>query len=270
MVIIIIFSFITSYYFISYYLVKLKSQKISNKKALILKSFSHFKFINRYILDVNEKLSNLNFPYGLSLKSYLIIKYVLSVSIFFIAFLQNVNLLKSIILFLIIFYLPNILIYIFKKREKQKVINDISNIVQNLILSLACKTSLYNSLILSSNSITYDRLKYEINEFINSYRLYNFNVKKASYNLTKKMDIVELKLFINIIEEVQQKGNDEKILIGFLDYLDEFKIKNSSLKVSSNTFLIIFITFLLIINSFLIVIYPISIQIINNLNNILN
>ena len=96
---------------------------------------------------------------------------------------------------------------------------------------------MYNSLILSSNSITYDRLKYEINEFINSYRLYNFNVKKASYNLTKKMDIVELKLFINIIEEVQQKGNDEKILI---------------------------------INSFLIVIYPISIQIINNLNNILN
>ncbi len=272
MVVLIILDVFLSYYLILYYFILNKSHKVKNRQSLVLKSLtntSFIKFINKYIILVNNKLFNLGFPYGLNIKNYILVKYALSISIFLVTLKLHSSIFKSIILFILVFYIPNILIYLYKKQENKKVIIDISNIVQSLVLSLSCNVTLYEALNLSIDALSYNRFKKEIKDFIKYYKLYNFNVLKASVNILNKFQINELSLFINIIEEVQNKGGDCYVLKGFIDYLDMYKYKNSCFKNSLDTSLLVFITFLLIINSLILTIYPIFIQIIYNLDDIL-
>ena len=78
------------------------------------------------------------------------------------------------------FFLPNILIRSFIKKENMNLIHEISNVVQSLELSLSANIPIYKSLAISVNVIKYKRFKNSYIKFIEDYKMYNI-VSKYIY-----------------------------------------------------------------------------------------
>lgn len=222
-----------------------------NSKSVI---HSHFR-------KVKEDLANFGNPYGLNLKNYIIIKYLFSIAFFIIMYINSKNLIISIILFLFIYFLPNILIFTYLKNESIVINNEISNIVQNIILSLSAKMTLYDSLKSSINSIYYDRFKIEYSKFIENYAMYNFNISKSISIFIKKFNSYEFYMFLSLLAQGEKEGNMVEILENFYDSLQLSYLKNLKYKSSVRSITIIISTIVLLINSFVIVLYPILVEV---------
>lgn len=254
-----------SYYLTSYYFIK-KKEKIFFKCSNV---FLKFNFSIKYFSDLNEKLINLEYPYKLNIYKVVFIKFF-AIVIFFVSLIKNNNMIFSIIVCLFCYFFPNILIHNFKIAEKKKIIKDILTLILNLDLTLSVGHSLYNSLKFSINSLEYLRFKRAMFEFVEEYKIYNFDVLKAAKKLLNKFNITEIKMLIDIL-------CDDKSIRNISDLLSTFKesitIKiNNNLKIyySKETYSILFFTVSLLIISFVIVIYPISAQVMNSLNIILS
>jgi len=258
-VVVICISIFISYNFISYYNVKRKSIYITNTKTSKYQN-SNLK-INYYFEKIESKLKNLGNPYGLNLKKYIIIKYLISIALVIIMYINSKNLFISIILFLFIYFLPNILISTHSKNESIIINSEISNIVQNIILSLSAKMTLYDSLKSSVNSISYNRLKKEYSKFVENYIMYNFNILKAISIFSDKFNSYEFYMFLSLLAQGEKEGNMIEILDTFYDSLQLTYLKNLKYKSSKRSIMIVLSTIVVLINSFVIVLYPIIIEI---------
>ena len=174
-VIFIIISIFISYNLYLYYSISKKSLLVNNKVRKIIKINSD-SIIFKYFENINSYLENLGRPYGLTLNKYIVIKYFLSIALSVIMYFNSKNLVMSLILLILIFILPNILVNIYKKSESNIIVEEISNIVQNLILALVTDMNLYNSLKSCVGVINYTRLKDEYEKFVENYMLYNFKL----------------------------------------------------------------------------------------------
>lgn len=249
-------SIFISYNLISYYYIKKKSIYITNNKY-INKNLR----INNYLNKIQTKLNNLGNPYGLDSKKYIIIKYLISIALLIIMYINSNNLFISIILFLSIYFLPNVLIFFYSKNESIIINNEISNIVQNIILSLSANMTFYDSLKSAENSINYDRLKKEYSKFIENYMMYNFNIFKATSIFSTKFNSYDFYMFLSLLSQGEKEGNIIEILESFYDSLQLKYFKNLRYKASIRSTMIIISTLILLINSFAIVLYPIIIEI---------
>ena len=124
-------------------------QILSNKKRNIYRTTN---CIKEYFVKIESKLSNLNYPYKLTKKKYLIIKYLCSTIIFLISFINYKTLKVPLILFIVVFLIPDYLIYSFVRKEKQILIGELNGIVSSLILSLSAFSPLSNSLEIAGKS----------------------------------------------------------------------------------------------------------------------
>ena len=249
-------SIFISYNLISYYYINKKSIYITNNKY-INKDLK----VNYYLKKVQTKLNNIGNPYGLNLKRYIIIKYFISIALFIIMYINSNNLFTSIILFLSMYFLPNVLIFLYSKNESSIINNEISNIVQNIILSLSANMTFYDSLKYAQNSINYDRLKKEYSKFVEDYMMYNFDIFKAISTFLTKFNSYEFYVFLSLLLQGEKEGNMIEILENFYDSLQFKYFKNLKYKASVRTIMIIFSTLILLINSFAIVLYPIITEI---------
>ena len=166
------------------------------------------------------------------------------------------------------FFLPDILIYMFEKDESSKLINEISNIVQNIILSLSSNMSLYDSLSSSLYIIKYDRLKKEYSDFINKYEMYNYNILKAVNDFEKKFNAYEFDMFLSILVECDKEGKYIELLENFEKSLEVRYFKYLNQQSIKNTFVIVFAIIIALANSFLIIGYPIVFELITNVYDI--
>lgn len=214
-----------------------------------------------YFNNIQKKLDNLGNPYGLNSKKYIIIKYFLSITLCIIMYINSKNIFISLILFLFIFILPNILIFSYSKRESIIIINEISNIVQNIILSLSANMTLYDSLKSGINVINYDRFKNEYSRFVENYMMYNFDMIKAVSIFSSKFSSFEFNMFLSLLTQGEKEGNLIEILETFSDSLELSYFKTLKYKSSSRTLIIVISTMILLINSFAIVLYPLMIEI---------
>lgn len=221
--------------------------------------------LNSYLISKEEKLLNLNNPYGINITKYIIIKYFLSLILFVILFYNSRNILISIILFFIMFFLPDFLVYLFKKNESIMLVNEISNIVQNIILSLSSNMSLYDSLYSSINVIKYERFKTEFNDFLNRYKMYNYNILKAVNNFENKFNSYEFNMFLSILVECEKEGNYIELLENFNETLEIRYIKNLNVEYMKNMAITILAIITALFNSFLVVGYPIIYEITSNI-----
>jgi len=176
-------------------------------------------------------------------------------------YINSKNLFLSIILFTSIFLLPNILISIYSKNESIIIINEISNIVQSIIICLSANMTLYDSLKESINTITYDRFKKEYSRFIENYMMYNFNIQKAISIFSLKFNSFEFNMFLSLLAQGEKEGNITQILDTFSDSLELSYFKNLKYKSSTRAIMLIISTLILLINSFAIVLYPIIVEI---------
>ena len=259
-IIFICISILISYNLFSYYSIKKKSLYVLKDSHKIFNKSNLNKTIN-YFTKIQSLINNLGNPYGLNLKKYIIIKYFLSIALFIIMYINSKNFIISILLFLSIFLLPDILISIYSKNESIIIINEISNIVQNIIISLSANMTLYDSLKSSINVINYNRLKNEYSRFIDNYMMYNFDILKAISIFSSKFKSYEFNMFLSLLSQGEKEGNLIQILETFGDSLELSFFKVLKYKTSTRTIMIIVATLVLLINSFAIVLYPIIIEI---------
>lgn len=266
-VIFIILSFLLSYNFLSYYFINQKSKYINLNKFKLNFNLKNSLF-HKYFLKTSQNLFYLGNPYGFTLIKFLLFKYVLSAIIFCLLMYRSSNILISISFYIVFLKLPDILVFLYKKVEGIKIINDISNIVQSLILSLSANMSFYESLKLSINNIENKRFKLEYGNFINEYILYNFNIIKALNEFEKKFDCYEFNMFLSILVQGEKEGELLENLENFSESLDLVYFRYLKYKSTQRIIFVSIATVISVLNSFFIVMYPIVIQITQNLSEI--
>lgn len=224
--------------------------------------------INSYRKKIQQNLLNLENPYKLNLTKYIIIKYILSPIFFLIAYINYQNIIISFLLFIITFYLVDFLIYLYKKEENVKIINEIKNFNLNLILYLSCYAPLKTALRNSINSLSYPRIIKAFNRFVYIYEATGYNLFKASKEIEKKFNSYELNMFINLLKQGEKEGKlienlerfDETLELSYFKYLK---------RQSDKQLVYVIIGCMLSLGSMsLVVIYPMIIDIMNNLQKI--
>ena len=181
-----------------------------NLKNISLKLLSNKNFISAYLNSVNEKLKSLDNPYGLNLKKYLFIKYVLSILFFLVFYFRTSNLFLSLTLFFVIFFIPDFLIISYIRKENLILIGEISNIVQSLILSLSTNMTLNQALQISVNSLRYDRFKQNYKKFVDDYSLFNLNLKRSLEDFKIKFNSYEFNMFIGVLLDSEKNLRFER------------------------------------------------------------
>lgn len=227
-----------------------------------------FCFIKKYLISKHDKLINVGNPYGLNLFKYIVIKYFLSTFLFITLLYNSRNILFALLMFLSMYYLLDILIYIFERYETPKLINEISNVVQNIILSLSANMSLYDSLKSSIDVIKYDRFKSEYINFINKYKMYNYNMIIAVNDFEKKFNTYEFNMFLSILIECEKEGKYIELLENFEKSLEVRYYKYLNVQSFKTTFVIFLAIIVALFNSFLVIGYPIMFEIIANISEI--
>lgn len=263
-------SIVLSYNLISYYFIKNKEKFISTKRSIFSNTKLLKNFQQRYFITVQEELNYLGNPYGLNITKYVFIKYILSIFLVILFAIQKRSFIQIILIFLILFFLPNVLILNYKKKESIHVINDLQSIINNMQISLATSNNLYDSLKFALLNVRYNRFKESFLDFVEEYKMYNYNVKKASKKLIDKFSQKELKTFVEILDDNKSCKNTLELLERFKEVTnrkEESALKNYYMKLNSY---ILCMSIIILILSFVLVIYPISIQILKSLNTILN
>ncbi len=173
-------------------------------------------------------------------------------------------------MFFIIFSIPNFLIKQFKIREKNRILKDLLTLSYNLKLVLSVNISLYEALKFSCNNLKYKRIKSELVDFTERYKIYNYNIRIACNKLLYKFNNEEVSTLVNILSEGQSRENIINLLCMYKENVG-FKVQKLIKRgYASEMYIILSLSILLLINTFLIIIYPMSTQIIDNLNIILN
>lgn len=254
-----------SYYIVSSYRYykKFRLLSLNNLDNLSLKNG-----LDRALNKKKKELISLSKPYGLDVKRYILIKYIISIFIFILCFIRKVNFFYSICIFLIIFFIPDILIKLYKKSENTKVINQISNLVQNQILLLSSGMNFFESLKSSADSIYASRFKKEYLKFIDNYQLFNYNIKRSIYEFEDKFTCFEFKMYLSILMQSEKEGNLLESLEVFSENLDFSYIKFLKYKNLKRTLFLVLSTIILLLNSFIVILYPMFMQISQNLINI--
>lgn len=264
----IIFSLLCSYFILSYYFVIKKSKIIFSIKTKNI-PLKKLKFLNPYILKINNKLFNLGYPYGLNFTKYFIIKYIFSVIAVIVLSLRGSNIFTILLYFTIVFYLPQFIIFIYSRKERNQVIESISYVIQSMILSKSSNMSTYDALIVSSSNIPYKRFKIEFEDFIQRYKMYNYEFSKASTTLIEKFNCYELKLFLSTIVKSDKEGELEENLEAFFVIIEPLVTKNKITQIRKSSVYITAGAMLLLLNTFAIIMYPIGMQIFINISDLL-
>ena len=245
------------------YLVLKKQQYILSESK---KYISHKKFYaSKYINKIESKLFNLGYPYKLNTKRYLFIKYILSILLFIIAYLNYKNLKVPCILAITIFIIPNYLIHNYIKKERNILINELKNIVNSIILCLSSSATLHDSLTKSISVVKYKRFREAYEVFVKEYDMNGYKLKIPAQTLENKFKIYELTLFLGTLIQGEKEGNLLESLEKYSNTLELNYFKYLKRRTSQNLLYVTFGTILSLINIVSIVMYPIIVQVLNNL-----
>lgn len=165
------------------------------------------------------------------------------------------------------FFLPNILICSFIKKENMNLIHEISNIVQSLELSLSANIPIYKSLAISANVIKYKRFKNSYIKFIEDYKMYNLNMERCLEGFRKKFNSYEFNMFLAMLSDIEKEGYIEEGLKVFEKTLESLYFKYLRYQASKNFLFISMTTVISLVNIFILVGYPIFMQISDGLQN---
>ncbi len=237
-------------------------QILSNKKRIVSKTP---RCLKEYFNKIESKLSNLNYPYKLNKKRYLIIKYLCSSVIFLISYINYKSIKVPLIVLVTIFFIPDYLIYSFTKKEKHILISELNGIVSSLILSLSSFSSLNQSLELAGKNITYKRFKDAYSLFVKTYVMNGFSLKNPARTLMNKFKSYELTLFLTTLIQGETEGQFIESLERYKEVLEINYFKYLKRKALTKSLYLTLVTVLSLVNLVAIVMYPIIMQVIDNL-----
>ena len=267
-----IFALVLSYSLISYFNIIKKSKYVNSNKlnsnTILSKILEGNNFFSSYLNSVNNKIVALENPYGLNLSKYILIKYFISILFLIVIYFRSKNIFLSLILFFILFFIPNILISSFKRKENLNLIGEISNIVQSLILSLETNISIHQALEISYHTLKYKRFKENYKKFVDNYMLYNLNTKRALEDFSKKFNSYEFNMFVSILLDSNKNIGLKEGLEAFSKTLDVVYFKYLRYRQEKNFLIVSLFTVVSLINIFLLVGYPMAMQISDGFKNL--
>ena len=256
------------------YSINLYSIYILKKKEKYIKFKSNFtnntlyKKSNIKIQKIKSELKSLKYPYGLNLKNYIILKYVLSIFSALLILYRSSNIIYASIYFTIIYFFPNILIYLFKKKEAIIIIDELFKISDNLLLTLSSNMTLYKSLKICMSNIKYKRLKEQMDIFILDYEMYNFNIEKSVDNIRDKFNCLEFNMFLDILIQGEKEGKLIQNLEMFSENLELSYFKTLKYKASKRMMYVVLSCLIAVVNIALITVYPLINEIMQNMSSI--
>ena len=259
------------YKVISEYITEKKNKRIKVNFVKIQnnKDFNYLPiFLRNYLFKVQDILSKLDYPYKLTFRNYLTIKYILSIVCFIISIINKNNIYVSIIISCLVFYIPNILISMYKKNEKVLIIKELRNIVNAINISLSASLTLEESIKSSVNVITHKRLKNTYEQFIINYKVSSYNIRKSINLLKEKFGYYEMELFASTLINSEREGNIIESLEKYNMILDISYSKYLAKENSKRLFYLTFGTIISLINIIIIVMYPLFIEMSANLQMI--
>ena len=271
-VIFLIVSIVLSYSIVSYLNIIKKSKYVNSNKfnsnTILSKIMESNNFLSGYLNSANNKIVSLETPYGLTLAKYLLIKYFISVLFFIVIYFRSRNIFLSLMLFFILFFIPNILISSYKRKENLNLIGEISNIVQSLILSLETSMNIHQALMVSYNTLKYKRFKDNYKKFVDNYMLYNLNTAKALEEFSRKFNSYEFNMFVSILLDSNKNIGLKEGLETFSKTLDIVYFKYLRYKLEKNFLIVSVFIVVSLINIFLLVGYPMIMQISDGFKNL--
>lgn len=248
---------------ISLIIVKIKGRRIlANKRTHILRYPRH---LGEYLNKLESKLLNLNYPYGLTKKRYLIIKYFFPIIIFLISFVNYKTLKVPMILSLFIFFIPDYLVQSFIKKEKYILISELDGVVSSLILSLTAFSTLSQALEIAGKNIKYKRLKNAYDIFVKTYIMNGYVLKRPAETLKNKFNSYELTLFLTTLLQGEKEGELIDVMTRCKEVLEMNYFKYLKRRATLKTLYVTLGTVVALINLALIVMYPIIMQVLDNL-----
>lgn len=248
---------------------KTKRIKVNFVKIQNNKDFNYLPiFLRNYLFKVKDILSKLDYPYKLTFRNYLIIKYILSLLCFSISIINKNNMFISIIISCLVFFIPNLLISMYKKNEKVLIINELRNIVNAINISLSASLTLEEAIKSSVNVIIYKRLKNAFEQFIINYQISSYNIMKAINLLKEKFNYYEMELFASTLINSEREGNIIQSLEKYNMILDISYSKYLAKENSKRLLYLTFGTIISLINIIIIVMYPLFIEMAANLQMI--
>ncbi|MDD4375209.1 MAG: hypothetical protein PHR25_00270 [Clostridia bacterium] len=263
---------IIAYQLIDMYLHKLKNKRMGlikqRKEELFLYKLSSNYYIKKHFINIEKKIKTSGHPYGITLKRYLFVKYILSIILFLLSIINNNNLPTSISIFIIVFYFPNILIYIKRNQERTEIVKEFRNVTDAMIVLLTAEMPFKNALRQARNVIELKRLKLEYTIFYNNYEMYNYNIKKATNQLNSAFDYYEVKLFLSTLLNSEREGNVIENLEKYNTVLDVSYSRYLNKQMGKKLIYLTLGTVLSLINILLMVMYPIFIEMAQNLQTI--
>ena len=226
------------------------------------------KFLSRYIYSIKKLLENVNLPINLTVKKFIFIKYILSVLIFLISLLNYRTLTVPSILFITIFFIPNIIIKNHVKSQNIKLIKELKVLNSNLMLQLSAYVPFKDALKNSVEQIGDVYIKKNFNKFVYDYEVMGFNIRKPAEKLVSKFKSDELVSFMQMLLQCEDEGNiienlerfDATLKMSYFKYLNSQAIKR--------TIYMILGTVIMLINITILCVYPMLVQMYSNLNMI--
>lgn len=267
MILTIIIYYITEEYLKNKKIKRVISSSYSQKENLNLINNFPF-FVKKYVLKVKNKLSNLDYPYNLKFKNYLIIKYVFSVICLIISIINKNNMVISLSIFCIVFCLPNLLIKMFKNNEKIVIINELRNITNAIMISMSASVPFEEAINSAMSVIKNKRLRKNYEIFTSNYRLSGYNLKKSINQLVEKFDYYEVDLFASTLINSEKEGNVIQALMKYNVILDISYSKYLAKENSKRLMYLTSGTVISLFNIIVIVMYPIFVEVSNNLQMI--
>lgn len=255
------------YNLISIYFQRLKAREISKSSriSLVQNKFKHF---NSYISRIETKLFNLGYPYKLTVKKYLFIKFAFPVLVFIIANINYGKSVVSLIFSFLSFYILDYLLHIYKKQERYTIINELKNLTNSLILNLSSYSSLRDSLKNSEKSLKYIRFKEAYQRFVYDYEMNEYNLKRGTTKFKESFTSYELSLFLSTLSQSEKEGNLIEGLEKFYATLELNYFKYLKRKLATRLLYMTLGTVLSLIDIVLVVMYPIFVQVLNSLQTI--
>lgn len=246
-------------------------QNFKVKSSNSLKNITSFKmplFLSEYIESIEKSLNNLDLPFKLTVKKYLCIKYLLSILVFIVSFVNYKSVTVPLILFISIFLTPNILIKSYIKSQNVQLIKELKNINSSIILQLSAFVPFKDALKTAVNNIQDKRIRKYFAKFVYEYEIMGFNLKKPAERLLQKFKSNELNCFLQVLIQCENEGNIIENLERFNTTLElsYFKYLNSQ-AMKRMTYLIVG-TVMMLLNIAVLCMYPMLVQMNNSLEMI--
>lgn len=269
-----IVSLFLSYLFFSRWFISKKAREVLGTSRYISYGRKNILFSNLHIgaywKKIYQKLHCLGNPWGLTANKYIYLKYVMPSFILFILVFRHQNFLTALNMSMIFFGVPDVLLMVYQKRENVQMINELSNVVQNIILSLSANLSLVQAMQVSKMSIQYTRFYTEFDTFIHHYEMYGYQMAKAVEDFESKFHSYEFNMFLSILVQGEKEGNIQELLEAFYQSLQLLYFKYRRLISSQRVLLVSLSAAIVLVHSTVLVMYPIVVQVSQQLTEILN